>query len=117
MVDTAAVGLHGTELTGITPGGTVAVIGPGPIGILAMRIAKLLEHHEPSSWCAGLRVWSWPECLGADALIDIQKDGPDRRGPGANGGVGVDEVFECSGSEGTLHQAIPWSGREDVSDC
>ena len=30
LVDTAGVTLHGMELTGITPGGTVAVIGPGP---------------------------------------------------------------------------------------
>ena len=40
LVDTAAVSLHGVELTGITSGGTVAVIGPGPIGILAMRLAQ-----------------------------------------------------------------------------
>ena len=40
--DTAGVGAHGAELTGITRGGTVAVIGPGPIGILAMRTARLM---------------------------------------------------------------------------
>ena len=32
LVDTAGVVLHGLELSGVTPGGTVAVIGPGPIG-------------------------------------------------------------------------------------
>jgi L-iditol 2-dehydrogenase len=105
MVDTAGVGLHGTELTGITPGGTVAVIGPGPIGILAMRIAKafgasraIVVGRPPRLELAGK--------LGADALIDIQKMDPIEGVREANGGVGVDEVFECSGSEGTLHQAI-----------
>ena len=42
LVDTAGVVLHGLELSGVTPGGTVAVIGPGPIGLIAMRLARLL---------------------------------------------------------------------------
>ncbi|MDR3231587.1 MAG: alcohol dehydrogenase catalytic domain-containing protein, partial [Synergistaceae bacterium] len=42
MCDTAGVALHGLELSGITPGGTVAVIGPGPIGIMAMKLARAL---------------------------------------------------------------------------
>jgi len=42
LVDTAGVVLHGLELCGVTPGGTVAVIGPGPIGLIAMRLARAL---------------------------------------------------------------------------
>ena len=34
--------LHGLDLSGVRPGGTVAVIGPGPIGLIAMRMARLL---------------------------------------------------------------------------
>ncbi len=105
MVDTAGVGLHGMELTGITPGGTVAIIGPGPIGILAMRTAKafgasraIVVGRAPRLELAGN--------LGADALVDIQKTDPVEGVRAANEGVGVDEVFECSGSEGTLNQAI-----------
>jgi len=105
LVDTAGVGLHGMELTGITPGGTVAIIGPGPIGILAMRTAKLLGAARtivvgrPPRLDAAAR-------LGADALVDIRREDPVQGVRKANGGVGVDEVFECSGSEGTLNQAI-----------
>ncbi len=44
--------------------------------------------------------------LGADALVDIRKSDPIEGVRAANGGAGVDEVFECSGSEGTLSQAI-----------
>jgi L-iditol 2-dehydrogenase len=42
LVDTAGVTLHGMELSGITPGGVVVIIGPGPIGLIAMRFARLL---------------------------------------------------------------------------
>ena len=39
-------------------------------------------------------------------LVDIQKEDPVEAVRAATGGAGVDEVFECSGSEGTLNQAI-----------
>jgi L-iditol 2-dehydrogenase len=105
LVDTAGVGMHGMELTGITAGGTVAIIGPGPIGILAMRTARLLgaariivAGRPPRLEAAGK--------LGADVLVNIQKEDPVEAVRAATGGKGVDEVFECSGSEGTLNQAI-----------
>ena len=105
LVDTAGVGMHGMELTGITPGGKVAIIGPGPIGILAMRTARALGAarvivvgRPPRLDTAGK--------LGADVLVNIQKEDPVEGVRAATGEAGVDEVFECSGSEGTLNQAI-----------
>ena len=41
-MDTADVTLHGMELSGITSGGTVVIIGPGPTGLIAMQLARLL---------------------------------------------------------------------------
>jgi L-iditol 2-dehydrogenase len=105
LVDTAGVGMHGMELTGIAAGGTAVVIGPGPIGILAMRTARLLGSARvlvvgrPPRLEAAAR-------LGADSVINIQKEDPVEAVRAATGGVGADEVFECSGSEGTLNQAI-----------
>jgi len=105
MVDTAGVGLHGMELTGITPGGTIVIIGPGPIGILAMRMAKILGASRAIAVGRPPRL-ELAGKLGADALVDIGKTDPVAGVRAANGGAGVDEVFECSGSEGTLNQAI-----------
>ena len=105
LVDTAGVGMHGMELTGITPGGTVAVIGPGPIGILAMRTARLLGASQIIVVGRPPRLEASGK-LGADVLVNIQKEDPVEGVRAANAGRGVDEVFECSGSEGTLHQAI-----------
>ena len=42
MCDTAGVAFHGLERAGVTPGGTVCVIGPGPIGLMSMKIARCL---------------------------------------------------------------------------
>jgi L-iditol 2-dehydrogenase len=105
LVDTAGVGMHGMEMTGITAGGTVAVIGPGPIGILAMRTAallgaarKIMVGRPPRLEMAGR--------LGADVLVDVQQEDPVEAVRAATKGLGADEVFECSGSEGTLNQAI-----------
>ena len=40
MVDTAGTAYNALRLTGIVPGGWTAIIGPGPMGIMAMLLAK-----------------------------------------------------------------------------
>ena len=105
LVDTAGVAAHGLELTGITPGGTVAVIGPGPIGIMTMRMAKILGANRVIMVGRRSRLQSAAK-LGAEVLVDIEKVDPVKAVREATGGVGVDQAFECSGAEGTLNQAI-----------
>jgi L-iditol 2-dehydrogenase len=105
LVDTAGVAAHGLELTGITPGGTVAVIGPGPIGILTMRMAKILGANRVIAVGRRSRLQSAGKLV-ADVLVDIEKTDPVKAVRGETGGAGVDEAFECSGAEGTLNQAI-----------
>ena len=105
LVDTAGVAAHGLELTGITPGGTVAVIGPGPIGILTMRMAKILGANKVIAVGRRSRLQSAGKLV-ADVLIDIEKTDPVKSVRDETDGAGVDEAFECSGAEGTLNQAI-----------
>jgi L-iditol 2-dehydrogenase len=105
MVDTAAVSLHGLELTGITPGGTVAIIGPGPIGLIAMRLARamgaarLIMVGRRSRLAAAGR-------LGADFLVDFEKEDPVDAVRKITNDRGVDEAIECSGAKGTFNQAV-----------
>jgi L-iditol 2-dehydrogenase len=103
--DTAAVSLHGLELTGITPGGQVAVIGPGPIGILAMRLAKAMGAAKVVMVGRRSRLEAAKE-LGADEVVDFEKTEPVQAVRDITNGRGVDEAFECSGAAGTLIQAI-----------
>lgn len=105
LVDTAGVTLHGMELTGITAGGTVAVIGPGPIGLIAMRFAKVLGAARVIMVGRGVRL-QLAAALGADSVVDFEKEDPVEAVRRLTNNDGVDEAFECSGAEGTFAQAV-----------
>ncbi len=47
-----------------------------------------------------------PNALGADAVVDFEKEEPIEAVRTITGGRGVDEAFESSGAAGTLIQAI-----------
>ncbi len=105
MVDTTGVALHGLELAGITAGGTVAVIGPGPIGLSAMRLAKAMGAAKVIMVGRGARLKSAKE-LGADEVVDFENTEPVKAVRELTDGIGADEVFECSGAKGTFSQAV-----------
>ncbi|MCL4395542.1 MAG: alcohol dehydrogenase catalytic domain-containing protein [Chloroflexi bacterium] len=105
MVDTAGVVEHGLALSGITPGGTVAVIGPGPIGLIAMRFARARGAARILAVGRGTRLQASLKA-GADVLVDFQKADPVKAVRDATAGEGVDEVVECSGAAGTFRQAV-----------
>ena len=105
MCDTSGVALHGMELSGITPGGTVAIIGPGPIGLCAMRLAKTLGAAKVIMIGRGSRLASSKE-LGADECVDFTIEDPVEAVRKLTAGLGVDEAFECSGAKGTFNQAV-----------
>ena len=105
MVDTAAVALHGLELSGITPGGTVVIIGPGPIGLIAMRLARSMGTAKIIMVGRRSRLAAAGK-LGADIMIDFEKEDPVAAVRTISNDLGVDEVFECSGAKGTFDQAV-----------
>ncbi|MFT4150266.1 MAG: alcohol dehydrogenase catalytic domain-containing protein [Paracoccaceae bacterium] len=105
MVDTAGVVLHGLELSGITHGGSVVVIGPGPIGLIAIRMAKLLGAAKVIAVGRGARLQAAAD-VGADVLVDFEKEDPVAAVRAATGGRGVDEAIEASGAAGTLRQCV-----------
>ncbi len=105
LVDTAGVVLHGLELSGITPGGTVAVIGPGPIGMIAMRLARVLGAVRIIAVGRGARLQA-SRTAGADLLVNFEEGEPVKAVRDATDGVGVDEAIECSGAAGTFRQAV-----------
>jgi len=105
LVDPSGVVAHGMELTGITIGGTVVIIGPGPIGLIAMRLAKALGAAKVI--VVGRRVrLSIAGQIGADVTVDFEKEDPVEAVRRITNGVGVDEAFECSGAVGTWRQAV-----------
>lgn len=105
LVDTAGVVLHGLDLSGVTTGGTVAIIGPGPIGLITMRLARTMGASRAIVVGRGSRLESAGK-LGADLLVDFEKEDPVEAVRAGTKGFGVDEVFECSGAAGTFNQAV-----------
>ncbi len=105
LVDTAGVVLHGLELSGVTPGGAVAVIGPGPIGMIAMRLARVLGAAKIIAIGRGARLEASRKA-GADVLVNFEKSDPVKAVRDATHGIGVDEAIECSGAAGTFRQAV-----------
>lgn len=105
LTDTAGTALHATRLTGITPGGYALIVGPGPIGIFAMQIAKA---RGAKTIMVGRRDrLKIAEKLGADYSINYEecKDIVARVRE-ITGDVGVDEAFECAGSDAAMAQCI-----------
>jgi L-iditol 2-dehydrogenase len=105
MVDTAGVALHGIELTGVKTGGTSVVIGPGPIGLITMRLARVLGGAKIIAVGSGSRLEAAGKLV-ADILIDYKKEDPVKAVLAATKGVGVDEAFECSGAPETFAQSV-----------
>lgn len=97
MCDTAGVAMHGIELSGITPGGTTVVIGPGPIGLCAMQIARGMGAGKVIMIGRGSKL-AFAGQLGADVLIDFEKEDVVTRVLQETNGIGADEVIECSGA-------------------
>ncbi|MCE1254595.1 MAG: alcohol dehydrogenase catalytic domain-containing protein [Anaerolineae bacterium] len=104
LIDTAGVALHGLLLVGVTPGGTVAVIGPGPIGLLTMRLAHCLGAARVIA--IGRRSRLEAAKNSADIVVDFEKVDPVKAVREITGGVGADEAAECSGAAGTFRQAV-----------
>lgn len=105
LVEPAAVALHAIRISAIKPGGTAAVFGAGPIGLLvieALRAAGAAEIHvvEPS----GSRRQKALE-LGATSAIDPAGENPVEAVRKATGS-GVDVAFEVTGVPRVLPQAI-----------
>lgn len=105
LVDTAGVALHAIKLIGITPGGTAAIYGPGPIGLCVMQIVKAMGA-ETVIMVGRRHRLKVAGTIGADGIIDFEHEDPPARIMEITQGRGADEVFECSGASMMLHQSV-----------
>ena len=111
LVVTAGTSMYGlTELGGLVAGESVVVIGPGPIGLLAVAVAKALGASPVI--LVGTRE-SRNEIgrqLGADHVIDARSEDALARVMELTG-KGADYVVDCAGSETTVNQAVHMTNR------
>ncbi len=111
LVVTAGTSMYGlTELGGLVAGESVVVIGPGPIGLLAVAVAKslgaspvILIGTRDSRNEIGRK-------LGADHIINPRNEDAVARVKELTG-KGADYVIDCAGTETTVNQAVHMTNR------
>ena len=104
--DMLSTGFIGAEHAAVPLGGSIAVFGQGPVGLMATAGAKLLG--------AGLiiAVETVPKRqelarhYGADAIVDFKKGDPIKAILELTGGQGVDGAVEALGSQATFEGCV-----------
>jgi threonine 3-dehydrogenase len=86
-------------------GQSVAVLGCGPIGLMAVAIARLAGARHVFATDINPERLAIARTMGADEVIDAREDVAARL-RALTGGDGVDVVLEMSGAEAALHQGL-----------
>lgn len=104
--------LYGYETVGgYIVGDQVVVIGPGPLGLISVEVAKALCADKV--FLVGTRASRLQigEVLGADRIIDVNKEDPVQVVLEETGGIGADLVIESSGAIQGPQMAIAMAKR------
>jgi (R,R)-butanediol dehydrogenase/meso-butanediol dehydrogenase/diacetyl reductase len=110
LVEPGAVAHHAVRRSRLQPSETVAVLGAGTVGLLAMQVAK----------ARGARVFALDRRqmsldiateLGADAAINIESADGRQALLDLTEGVGPDVVIDAAGAAGTPELAAKWVRR------
>jgi 2-desacetyl-2-hydroxyethyl bacteriochlorophyllide A dehydrogenase len=107
VVMTAGSPLYGLQVSGgYFAGETVAILGPGPIGLMALQLVKavgavrvILTGTRASRLALGKE-------LGADVTVNARAEDPVAAVRAATDGKGADTVIDCAGGDETFDQAI-----------
>jgi L-iditol 2-dehydrogenase len=107
LITTAATSLYGIRrIGGIQTGETVVVSGPGPIGLMAVTMARLLgagtiilTGTRPERLALG-------RGLGADVLLNTREENVVERVFDLTDGVGASAVLECAGTPQAVADAV-----------
>jgi L-iditol 2-dehydrogenase len=106
LVVTAGTAMYGLDvLGGLVAGEGVAVIGPGPIGLLGVGVAKALGADPVILTGTRDSRLELGRKLGADHLVNARQEDPVAAVHRITGGAGVQFVLECSGAPAALNEA------------
>src|SRR3990172_5280391 len=105
IVNQGALGLHAIRRCRIEPGDTVAVIGPGLVGLITVQLAKAVGATRVIVAGRGPRLELAKE-LGADGVVDVSKVDTVEGVRELTHGRGTDCAFECAGSPSAVAAAL-----------
>jgi L-iditol 2-dehydrogenase len=105
LADPLACSIRGLELAMVVPGSWVAVVGPGPIGLLATQVAKKILRARVIVTGTDENRIELARTFGADYTFNIRTSDPVEEILQITNG-GVDYTFEAAGNPKALQQAI-----------
>ena len=113
LVVTAGTTMYGlTELGGLVAGESLVVIGPGPIGLLGVAVAKALGADPVILIGTRNDRLEIGKKLGADFVLNVNEENDIVNSvKSLVGYLGVDYVVECAGTEKALDDAIMMTNR------
>lgn len=107
MVMTAGSPLYGLENTGgYIVGETVAILGPGPIGLMGVQLCKAMGAARVILTGTRERRLKLGKELGADVTVNVREEDPVAAVLKATGGRGADLVIDCAGGDETFEQCL-----------
>jgi len=106
MIEPLAVGVHACNLARVKGGSSAAVLGAGPIGLLAMQVALAYGAATAIATDVSPSRLALAQSLGAALTINPAKEDVVKRVMEATDGKGVDLVLECSGAAQAITQAV-----------
>ena len=108
LADPVASALRPVRLSRFRPGDAVAVLGAGPIGLMAIQLLRLGGAGQIIATEISPHRSTIARELGADVVLNPVEEGEGLAGKvaGMTGELGVDVVFECSGVPAAFQQAF-----------
>src|SRR5258705_12447709 len=106
LIVTAGTAMYGLNVMGgviASEGGVV--IGPGPIGLMGVGVAKALGAQPVILTGTPDKRLEMGNRLGADEIVNIGREDPVEAVQRLTGGKGVQYVLECSGAPNALNEA------------
>ena len=106
LIVTAGTAMYGLDVMGgIIAGEGVVVVGPGPIGLMGVAVAKALGAQPVILTGTRDKRLEMGRLLGADATINVGREDPVEAVQRLTGGKGVQYVLECSGAANAVNEA------------
>jgi L-iditol 2-dehydrogenase len=112
LIVTAGTAMYGLDVMGgIIAGEGVVVIGPGPIGLMGVGVAKALGASPVILTGTRDRRLAMGKRLGADEVVNVNAEPAVDAVRRITGGKGVQYVLECSGAPNALNEAAQMVNR------
>lgn len=105
LFEPATVARHALSCARFAPGGTVAIIGAGTIGVLTMQWCKIFGASKIVMLDCSPEKLDYCLRLGVDGVVSTLDEDPVAQALELSGGRGYDFVFEAAGSSETIKTA------------